>query len=121
MKDELVNDLMEHHSLSLLVIGNLKEGKSKFIYRRNIVFETNLLANLFGEGDKNSLMKLDEFLKGKIMPQLCTQGDISGVLCKPNEDTIIGAFTTVVRTPPEYWDWSNELDKDVLSLWKTAM
>ncbi len=114
MTQQKYSEIISKHNLCMLAIGCIKTGKCEVIYPRGEPVESGLLPHLFG--DAQTISSLNESLDGQLMPTIWSQGNMSCIVCKPDEERIIGAFTTEERSVVDKYKWSKELNQDILSL-----
>lgn len=70
-----------------------------------------LLKSLFN--DEETVKKVNDSLKGQIMPQSMAQGDLNCALCKPKDNILVGLFYIDKREPSESYEYSRQLDNEL--------
>lgn len=67
--------------------------------------------------DYETIQALNKFLTGQPKPKLFRQGEVASIMCKPNQDTIVGLFYHEHREFPEYFKWAKEVNKEIEVVW----
>ena len=45
------------------------------------------------------------------------QGEVTSIMCKPKQETIVGLFYHGQREFPEYFKWAKEVDREIETSW----
>lgn len=115
-----------------MVTKRLEEftNKYKIVYTvvvdltNNMQYQIGNKADLAYEGlynslfyDTQSIINLNESLKGQIMPQSWKQGDLKCLVVKPNESVLIGLFYVDVPNAVDSYKLAKEINNGLIELW----
>lgn len=110
---ELPN-LMNRYNIVVAVIVSVGTDRKETVGDRGALDSDYVVRILF---DDLSVQEIQEYLDGQILPRMSQQGRVCGVICKPNEDAIVGLYYHDERDVIQRYDVSKRLNAEIRELW----
>jgi len=105
------NKVLESLNVPMATVADLKTGEIHLLGEPESVENTDLLTSLFA--DSETLESLSRSLEGQILPQIWNQGQVSCVVCKPTDTTLVGLFVKDDLDAVEQYRWSQRANKAI--------
>ena len=108
-------DFSSKHGIIYSVIVNLKNHTLvSFGWSYKLPYAG--LLDLFH--DEESIKSLNDSLEGEIMPQAMRQGEVKCLICKPQNDMLVGLFYLENRDVAEAYKFGEQLNEELSELLK---
>lgn len=104
-----LNNALEELGVSFAAIANLRSGEIDLIGDPKELGNTDLISTLFT--DRETVESLNRHLERQILPRTWSQGEVACIVCKPNDETIVGLFVMDERDAVQQFHWSKKADE----------
>jgi len=111
-----VTRLLEVTGVPFAVIAHLATGELVSVGDSRAVAGDDLFNSLFL--DFECVSALNRSLQGQLLPRTWSQGKVSCIVCKPEEDVIVGLFSLNERDPVAQYHWTKKLGNEVTAFWQ---
>lgn len=109
-------EYVSKNNIIYLVIVKILNLKVESFGKKEELPHIGLYNNLFG--GKENILKLNDSLKGQIMPQSWKQGELKCLVVKPNDEVLIGVFYIDSQDAIESYKRGKEIDIQLIELLK---
>lgn len=106
--------LMSRYHIVVAVIVSIGTERKETLGDRRALDSDYTVRTVF---DDLSVQEIEQYLDGRILPRMIQQGRVCGVICKPNEDTIVGLYYHDERDVVQRYEMSKSIDADIRELW----
>ena len=113
-----IEERLKEWKIPYAVVANLETGDTIGVGCSSGLEFEDLQNTLFR--DAETVFATGRSLEGQILPRIWSQGNVSCFVCKPNEKTVVGLFTSDQRSPVEKYHWSKQLNSDVVNAFARA-
>ena len=112
------DEFLSEHGILFALVARLDREEFITLGRRELLAYDGLITGNFGdpicmEGVSNVVA----FLTGRTLPQMMAQGEVSAVLCMPQENVLVALFCHDTRDVLAKYDWCEELNAELERLW----
>lgn len=114
----MLEERLKEWNIPFAVVADLETGDAIRIGCSTGLDFEDLENILFRDAD--AVFVTGRSLEGQIFPRTWSQGNISCIVCKPNEKTMVGLFCSDQRNPVEKYHWSKQLNSQVVSAFARA-
>ncbi|MBC2582761.1 hypothetical protein [Clostridium sp. DJ247] len=111
-----LKDVLEKYKIIYCIVAHLDKGLIETLGNKEELAYQGLLKTHFY--DIETIQSLDKFLEGQSKPKLFRQGEVACIICKPDNNVIIGLLYHEYREFPEYFKWSKEVNQEIEAIWK---
>lgn len=111
-----LKEILSENEINYCVVTHLDKGTIETFGNKSELVYKGLLKTHFH--DMDTIYSLNNFLEGQKLPKLFRQGEVACIICKPNNNVIVGMLYHEQREFLEYYNWSKEINKEVELLWK---
>jgi hypothetical protein len=109
---------MSRNNILVAVVARLDTREKTTIGDRGLLENDYVLRTFF---DDLSTDEISAYLDGQLLPRVTQQGKVCGIICKPNDDTVVGLYSHDDRRGIERYHSSKKLDAELRDLWTTEM
>ena len=111
MNIRVLEEQLKVWKIPLAVVADVETGDTIRLGSSTGLGVDDLLNNLFRDAD--AVLTTARSLEGQLLPRTWIQGNVSCVVCKPNETTMVGLFCIDQRNPVEMYHRSKALNSQV--------
>jgi hypothetical protein len=108
---------MQRHQIVVAVVLSVETGDMDLVGDRAALDSDYVIRTLF---EDLSAREVQKYLEDQILPRLVQQGRVSGVICMPAEDTVVGLYCHDERDVIQRYDTSKIIDAEIRELWASA-
>jgi hypothetical protein len=106
-------ELISRNNIVATIVTLLDSGEKVTLGDRTKLQSDFIVRTLF---DDLTVEEIDAFLKGRLLPCMVQQGKVCGIVCKPNEKTIVGIYYHDERDVRQRYNVSKKLDAELRQL-----
>ena len=114
MVPKSLSSLVAEHNILVAIVADTDDGGVRTVGNRKDLESDDLIVQLFGDAD--AVTALNRSLEGQVLPRTWSQGKVSCVVCKPDENRIVGLLYHETRSAAEQYAWSKRVNEDVRAL-----
>lgn len=118
MDTKVFEERLREWNVPFAIIADLETGNAIRVGCSTGLEFDDLVNTLFR--DAEAILATSRYLEGQILPRIWNQGQESCVLCKPNDQTLVGLFLSDQRNPVEKYRWFQQLNSGVVNAFARA-